>query len=322
MAIKKKTMCKPSPWRGAFYWLRCKLTHRPTLVNLEFTKKCNASCSFCACWQVESPNEMTDYAPLVAKFKPVVCAVSGGEPLLRKNYAELLKTVRPHCHYLAIITNGALLNEISAATLADAGVDQISVSLDYIGDQHSRQRKIEGLYQHIEKTLPVLAAQGYNIALNTIIMENNLDQIILIAHKAKEWGIKVSFSSYCPLKKDKSDLMISPESYKKLVKVVGEIRRLKRINRNIKNSDYYLENIPRYFRTGGIGNCKAGKLWVQATPDGYIQQCSELPRVSHFSDYETRKVEQPACTKCWYTCRGETEAPFLRPKRFLELIRA
>lgn len=322
MATLNALQKAPPAWRGAWYYARGRVRRLPKLVNLEFTKHCNASCGFCACWQVESPNELKDYGPLVKKFRPIVCSVSGGEPLLRKDYAELLKGIRPYCHYLVIITNGAFLNEQSAAKLADAGVNQICVSLDYVGKKHSEQRKIEALYEHIEETLPRLAAKGYNIALNTIIMESNLEHIIPIAHKAKEWGVWVSYSSYCPLKKALNDFMVSQGRFEELCQVVEELRAMKRTLGNIKNSDYYLSRIPEYFRTGGIGNCQAGRLWLQATPDGYIQQCSELPRVAHFTEYVAREAKQPACTKCWYTCRGETEAPIFRGGRFKELIRA
>lgn len=322
MATLNALQKAPPAWRGAWYYARGRIRRLPKLVNLEFTKHCNASCGFCACWQVESPNELKDYGPLVKKFRPVVCAVSGGEPLLRKDYAELLRGVRPYCHYLVVITNGALLNELSAAKLADAGVNQICVSLDYVGKKHSEQRKIESLYEHIEETLPRLSAKGYNIALNTIIMESNLEHIIPIAYKAKEWGVRVSYSCYCPLKKDLSEFMVSRGRFDELCQVVGELRQLKRTLGNIKNSDYYLSRIPKYFRMGGVGNCQAGRLWLQATPDGHIQQCSELPRVAHFTEYVAREVRQPACTKCWYACRGETEAPVFRGGRLKELIRA
>ena len=315
----KKT---PPRLRGLYFWARNKLLKNPSLVNLEFTKHCNAKCGFCACWEVESPNELKDYAPLVSKFKPVVCAVSGGEPLLRKNFDELLAGIRPHCHYLAVITNGALLDEDKADRLARAGVNQVSVSLDFIGDKHSEQRKIEGLYEHIEKLLPKLSAKGYRIALNTIIMDANLEHIIPLAHKAKEWGVKISYSSYCTLKKDKNDFMINPERFEKLKSILVEIKRLKREMGHIKNTDYYLDNIISYFKTGGIGNCQAGKKWLQATPNGFIQQCSELPIVSRWEDYDPKAVQAPACSKCWYTCRGESEAPALSVSRIRDLIRA
>jgi MoaA/NifB/PqqE/SkfB family radical SAM enzyme len=301
--------------------MRCKLRRYPRLVNLEFTKRCNAKCSFCGCWQTESPDELDDYSPIIKKFRPVLVSVSGGEPLLRKNYDKLLSGIRPYCHYLSVITNGALLNEESAGRLAAAGVDQISVSLDYLSERHDEARMIKGLYGHISETVPALIKKGFRISLNTVIMESNLDEILSIAHRASEWGAEISFSAYCTLKSDGADGMVGKHRNGQLGHVIEEVIRLKGRLGNIKNSDYYLSRIPHYFRDGFMANCKAGYNWVQVTPDGYVQQCSELPRLFHYAEYDAARIRRSACTKCWYTCRGELEANPLAPKRLWELIK-
>lgn len=255
-------------------------------------------------------------------FRPVVVSISGGEPLLRRDYPRLLADIRPYCHYLTIITNGALLNEDSARHLVESGVNQICVSLDYLGAQHDQARGVHGLYDHISRTVPALTRKGYKITINAVIMESNLDQILSLAHRAKEWGAMVSFSAYCSLKRDNDQGMVGRRRYSQLVGIVKEIRGLKRTLGNIKNSDYYLDRIPAYFRDGRVPNCRAGYRWLQVTPDGYIQPCSELPRLCHYSDFHRRLLKPPVCTKCWYTCRGESEAQPLEPRRLWELIRS
>src|SRR3989338_11495729 len=95
----------PDKIKGVGYYLRCKVQKRPYLLNIEFTKLCNAKCFFCHCWQVESQNELQDYAPVVKRFRPVLCSVSGGEPLLRKNFGELLAVMGPGGHSLPLIPN-------------------------------------------------------------------------------------------------------------------------------------------------------------------------------------------------------------------------
>lgn len=312
----------PSPLRGAWYYARCRMRRMPVLLNIELTKRCNARCRFCSCWRVDSPDELTDYSPIVKKFRPVVVSVSGGEPLMRKDYAQLLRGIRPWCHYLAIITNGRLLNAERARTLVDAGVDQICVSLDYLGKKHDEARRVDGLYDHLAEQIPALTRAGYRIALNTIIMESNLDEVLPIAYRAREWGAMVSFSAYCSLKRDNDEDMIAQRRYSQLVGIIAELRRLKRELGHIKNSDYYLRKIPPYFRDGYVPGCRAGVKWLQVTPDGYLQQCSEMPRLCHYTEYRRELVRPVACQKCWYTCRGEAEAQPLAPQRLLELIRA
>jgi len=312
----------PSPLRGFLYYLRCKALRRPCLVNLELTKRCNARCSFCTCWQVDSSGELDDYGPVIRMIKPVLVSVSGGEPLMRKNYDDLLRGVRPYCHYLSIITNGAMLNMESAQRLVSAGVDIISVSLDYLSEKHDKARMIDGLYAHVSEIVPALRREGFRMNLNTVIMESNLDEILPLAYKAKEWGVEISYSAYCSLKSDEAAGMVRSRRYAQLVGIVDEIRRLKRTLGNIKNSDYYLSRLPSYFRDGYVPNCRAGERWLQVTPDGYIQQCSELPRLCYYTEFSRKKLKTVACSKCWYTCRGEAEANYLAPKRLLEFIRA
>ena len=311
----------PDKIKGFGYYLRCKVQKRPYLLNIEFTKLCNAKCFFCHCWQVESQNELQDYAPVVKRFRPVLCSVSGGEPLLRKNYDELLAGIRPWCHFLMIITNGALLNEESAGRLRKAGVDQITISLDYLSDQHDRVRKIDGLFGHISKIAPLLVSKGYKVCFNSIIMESNIDQVIPLAKQAKEWGCDISFSSFCTLKANEESEMVAKEKLQMLTGVVEELKVLKKKNRNIKNSLFYLDHIVPYFTTGGVEGCKAGHTFIQITPDGYVQRCAEMPRMAHYSEYWPSKVEKTLCTKCWYGCRGETEAP-ITLTRVKDMMRA
>lgn len=314
---------RPGKLRGARWYFRNKLQKRPLLMNLEFTKLCNAKCHFCGCWQVESPNELPDYAPVVQKVRPLVVSVSGGEPLLRKDRIELLRKMRPHCQYLMIITNGGLLTEEIADDLwVKAGVDQITISLDYLGKKHDDVRRIEGLFDHLAHLIPKLTAKGYNVVLNTIIMDDNLEHIIPLAHQAKAWGAHISFSSFCTLKRDEQGGMIPQHRIVEVERVVKELMRLKRKLKNIKSSDYYLSRVPEYFRGGQVKQCKAGQSFVQVTPDGYLQHCSEMPRVMKFDEYKPGQFPKTGCTKCWYSCRGETEAPHLSPGRLVEILKS
>lgn len=313
---------KPNWFRGFIYYLRCKARGIPPLLNIEFTKRCNAKCSFCQYWQLDSPGELADYTPVIKHFRPVVVSISGGEPLMRKDCADLIRSIRPYTHYISLITNGALLNEDSAKKLVDAGVNHISVSLDYLDEKHDGARNVKGLYKHISETVPALAAKGYRLSLNTIIMESNLDQILPIARRAKEWGVSVSYSAFCILKKDDDEQMIRQQKLGELNRVVKDLIGLKRKLGNIRNSDYYIKKVPEYFRNGYVPGCNAGRRWLHVTPDGYVQPCSELPRICFYNEYKKDLVKKPACAKCWYTCRGEAEASPLTPRRFWELMKS
>jgi len=322
--LRGKTMKKykkPPAWRGLYYYLGCVIRRRPNWVNIEVTKRCNAKCNHCSYWEDKSPPELSDYTGVVKAFRPVVLSLSGGEPLVRKDLADVIRKFRPYCHYVALVTNGILLNIARAEELFDAGVNQLSVSLDFLNDKHDVLRGVPGLFEKIRKTVPALAAKGYNMTFNTVIMETNLDEIVPLALAARDWGVAISFSTYCNLKNKNSDHDILNGSLAKLEGIIKELKEIKKSYKHIKNSDYYLDRIVQFARNGEIPHCKAGKRWVQVTPDGYLQPCSELPRYCNYDEYARDKVPEVACAKCWFACRGEAEANPLAPGRLVELIK-
>lgn len=313
---------KPPALRGILYYLRCLIRRRPNWVNIEVTKRCNARCNHCSYWEEKiPPTELSDYSEIVKAFRPVALSLSGGEPMIRKDLADVVRKFRPYCHYVGVVTNGTLLTEERAEDLFNAGVNQLSVSLDFLNDKHDVLRGVPGLYAKIVKIVPRLAARGYNMAFNTVIMDTNMDEIVPLALAAHDFGVGIAFSTYCNLKNDNNDHSITNGNLKRLTGIIKELKSLKRKYKHIKNSDYYLDRVLEFAKNGSLPNCKAGKRWVQVTPDGYLQPCSELPRYCHWKDYSMDSVPKATCTKCWFACRGEAEANLIAPRRILELAR-
>jgi MoaA/NifB/PqqE/SkfB family radical SAM enzyme len=307
---------------GIYKYLKIKATGWPRLINLEVTKLCNAQCDFCPCWEIKDYPQLKDYSEVMARFKPIVLSLNGGEPLLRKDFLNIVDQVRPHCTYLTMITHGQLLTEEKAKELCEHGIDQISISRNYMDEEHDRERHLPGLTEHFKKLVPGLTSQGHdNIAFNTVIMDRNIDHIIPLAKQSYEWGAKISFSSYSSYKNDRDEYYVRQEQLSKLQGVIDELLELKQSQGNILTSSYYLKKVPQYFRDGHIDDCKAGLNFIQMTPDGYIKRCSEMPVMMHWTEYDPDKVEQPnPCNICWLSCRGETETP-ITPSRLWEFIK-
>ena len=89
----------------------------------EFTLKCNLRCTHCGSSAGLARKKELDTKEcfrLCEELAELGCndvSLMGGEPFMRKDYAELLRGIRPYCHYLAFITNGAMLNEERAHNL-------------------------------------------------------------------------------------------------------------------------------------------------------------------------------------------------------------
>jgi MoaA/NifB/PqqE/SkfB family radical SAM enzyme len=282
-------------------------------LTVEVTKRCNAKCFFCDYWKEPAQDELADYGPIVRHFDPLVVTLSGGEPLLRDDLEEVVGRIRAAdpVVYIAMVTNGALLTAERAVCLRQAGVDQLSISLDYDGEKHGKVRALPGLYDHIVGLLPALGRVGFDaVSLNTVIKDDNLDSIRGILDLAVRHGVQVGFSSYCDLKTGNSTPMVSGLNSLKLADAISLIKDYKKEHGVTRTSDYYLDHVEDYFSNNEIPGCQAGRSWVQVTPAGEIKPCSELPVAeTDYRSYVPAEARPVLCSACWYSCRGESQAP-------------
>lgn len=289
------------------------------LASIEMTKHCNAGCDFCDDWKTTHSPKLGDVVDMVRRLNPMVLAITGGEPLLEKRLPQIVREVKAQQRfiYIYMITNGSLLTEEKAEELFDAGLDQISISMNYLDERQDQERVLPGLAERIATLFPALTSRGHSMLANSVIMRENLDQILPIARQTHAWGGKVSFSCYTDFKNGNQAHYFEKEQVDELQGVVRALIEHKKRFGNITNSRFYLERIIPYFSNGnGISGCKAGNGFIQLTPDGQVRQCADFSPFVHYTEY--RGMEPTTCTRCWYSCRGESEAS-LTLERVVEL---
>lgn len=293
-----------------------RLRGRPYVLHIEVTHRCNARCGHCVCWRIEPEKELPDYSGLVKQFSPTIVWITGGEPLLRKDITQVIRNIkeREQNLYLGMSTNGWLLTPSLGRELVEAGLDQVNVSLDFIGARHDEFRKIDGLFCHLESIIPDLQDIGLTVVLTCCILESNLDSLLPIAEQAKDWGVEVGYSCYSSLKTGDTSKAVSKEQYKKIQQIVDILCSWKKNEGTIKSSFSYLKKVPYFFMRGTVGTCSATKKWLYVSPDGHLKICPDGPVYAHYKDDPGPLTVE--CGDCWYTCRGEMETPFLERFRW------
>ena len=159
-------------------------------INLEVTKRCNARCDFCDYWKEKTVPELKDYVPVIKKLKPLSVSLTGGEPLLRKDLTDIIASLRQNLGFLfiSLITNGALLTKERGVELWKAGLDELSISLDYLDERHDRERGIPGLTKHILAVVPQLKTAGVKLCFNIVVKKNTYQEIPQILSQVSEDG--------------------------------------------------------------------------------------------------------------------------------------
>lgn len=170
-------------------------------VDLNITGNCNLLCRHCG---VTDGSRRKDAVTTGQIFKIIDEAkdadvkdmsISGGEPLLREDCLDIL-SYAVHRVETTLVTNGTLINERIARTLADLGL-WIQISLD--GPQESIHDFIRGKGAFIRtmRALDLLSDLGVNkrVSVCATISRNNLNHLASILDLAAERGIaRVRFS--------------------------------------------------------------------------------------------------------------------------------
>jgi pyrroloquinoline quinone biosynthesis protein E len=113
---------------------------------------------------------------------------SGGEPLARRDLAELVRAARDANLYTNLITSGIGLDDDRVCDLRDAGLD--SVQLSFQSDQPDLSDEIAGAQAHRRKldVASKIRAAEIPLGLNFVIHRRNIDRLPQMIELAETLG--------------------------------------------------------------------------------------------------------------------------------------
>jgi len=201
-------------------------------LRISVTDRCNIRCFYCM------PNEDLRFLPRreiltyeeIARFVTVVAPLgirkirlTGGEPLVRANLAELVARLSkiPGIDDLALTTNGILLAE-QAAALRAAGLQRLNISLDALDPELFLQiARRPGLEQVLGGIAAAQAAGFTGIRLNAVSIRGLTEsQIVPLARFARERGLELRFIEYMPLDAEgkwTADQVLTGETVRRII---------------------------------------------------------------------------------------------------------
>jgi MoaA/NifB/PqqE/SkfB family radical SAM enzyme len=302
--------------RGSLNWL----ANRPIVVSFEITDSCTCWCKHCDHGgpRDESRNlQPSDYARYMESLRPCVVQISGGEPLMREDVTEIVRTIKggPRPPYAILVSNWSLMTEEKYLELRSAGIDQFSVSLDFPDDRHDEFRAYPGLYSHLSHLVPRLAALGHDdIVLNSCITSENVSEIDRIADKAREWRVNLCYSAYSARRTGCRDYFLNtPQQLSELNRLLDKVEARRDQTNWIVNAPTTLEATRRYFANGGTPGCKAGLRFLVVTADGALQPCSMQFQRYPLED-RARMIREftraNQCDQCYVSIRSYLDKSF------------
>jgi MoaA/NifB/PqqE/SkfB family radical SAM enzyme len=154
------------------------------LRGIEFavTFRCNFSCNHCLCARIADFSrrelEPEDYRRVVKEAMALgatTFGLEGGEPFIKKNWAEIIESWQPHYNHIIISTNGYLFDEEKAKKCAELGVDTVNFSLDSgIPELHDAFRKKKGSFARVVNGIGLCKKYKIKVIINNVTHKGNL----------------------------------------------------------------------------------------------------------------------------------------------------
>ena len=135
-----------------------RLYARPELRHLflELTLRCNEHCFHCGsnCDYTGSEGlKLEDYRRILDEVREdfdlskMMLCITGGEPLLRKDFFEIMSYAHENGFRWGMTSNATLITPEVAEKLVDTGMRTISVSIDGTEETHDALRGMKGGYR-------------------------------------------------------------------------------------------------------------------------------------------------------------------------------
>jgi MoaA/NifB/PqqE/SkfB family radical SAM enzyme len=158
------------------------------IIRLEKSYLCNFQCTHCSAEYYmdrhlekvlntkENRKQMTmDEVSYLSKEADELglarFVITGGEPLVMRDFEEVVKAIDPDRHYVISDTNGWFLDDEKAKWLKDIGVEKVQLSLDsWIEEEHDEFRNKKGSYKRVKRAIDASLKAGLNLLISTVLV--------------------------------------------------------------------------------------------------------------------------------------------------------
>ena len=159
--------------------------HPLKYLFFELTQHCNLRCAHCGSrcpdytgrseLSAENCRRVVDSAARTYPTNQLMFCITGGEPLLNKEWFEICSYITQKGFSWGMTSNGTLIDEACVRRLAEAGMKTIAVSLDGLKESHERLRGVPGCYDQAVNAIRLLKNSGSFRAVQVVTVVNRMN---------------------------------------------------------------------------------------------------------------------------------------------------
>ena len=272
---------------------------RPLYVVWEITLRCDQPCTHCGSRAGEARTDELDTAAALDVVRQLAelgareVVLIGGEAYLHPGFLEIVRALRDAGITPTMTTGGRGVTPELARAMANAGLVQVSVSVDGIEPTHDKMRGARGSFRSALGALEACRAAGIAVTANTNLNrfnEADLEPLYdeLRAAKIRAWQIQLT----TPLGRaaDRPDMIVQPYDLLRLLPRIAALKE-RAFEEGIlilpgNNLGYFgpeegLLRSPRPDGEDHFGGCTAGRYVLGIESDGAVKGCPSL-QTAHY----------------------------------------
>ena len=322
---------------------RKELYKKPRLEQLflEVTSRCNARCEHCGsrcdgnmqgeeisteCLK-NTLQEIADHYDA----KEIFLAVTGGEPLMRKDLFEIMEFAVELGFSWGITSNGMLINKSMIKKMEKSKMATVSISIDGLKETHESFRKVPNSFEKILEGIRMMQESPVIkiVQVTTVVNKKNIHELedlykLLLEHGVEHWRVV----NCDPIGRalDNNHILLDKKDYKYLFYFILVKQKLGEMKSVTYGCSHYVGlDLEREVRDNYF-LCMTGLLIGSILSNGDIYVCPNVPRrkeliqgnikTDSFVDVWENKFEYfrngdrcscDTCKKCkhWNYCAGD-----------------
>ena len=286
----------------------------PVYVQFYVTARCNLTCEQCNIIYANSDlkectiDDIEVIAENFAKMGVAIVLLTGGEPFVRKDIHKIIYAFESRGVHVRMQTNG-LANEEQVAKVVEAGGRDISISLDTL--KPSLQDEINGGFSKswhralkaISLFTKYLPKDDSFSSLGCVLQPRNINDV----KKVIKFGTSISwFTSLVPahvtdylhprgFRTFDQSLKFKELNYRDVDLVLDEIKKMKKENYLLYDSDQYLNDIKKFIRGEPVtwrqknnNTCDSPNLYFAVLPNGDFAPCCDYRLTHNYPTYNRK----------------------------------
>lgn len=249
------------------------------------TNACNARCVHCSSAAARAlPNELsTDEAKSMldglAEWGVFDVAISGGEPLTRRDLPELIRHATGLGLRVGLGSNGTTINPRMVARLVDCGLHRLQVSIDGLAATHDLARRWDGLFAKSQRAIEAGLAGGLRVHVCFTAHRLNFAELDAVIDQCVRWGVhQFNLSRFIPTGRGTVDLDLTNAHWRDLI--IAFEKRRRELAGVLDFSTHLAQQVlvdPAAACMPGFAGCQAGRGQACITAQGDLTPCVMLP---------------------------------------------